>query len=123
VEAKNGAVIRKHMGYEHIESRHAEAIEIFYERRLNPYLNFHRPCGVPEAVTNNKGKRRRAYRWYATPWEILRQLPDMARHLRPDLTRTELERQASAESDTESARRMQEAKEKLFAGFRQKRSA
>src|SRR5204863_209481 len=27
VEAKNGAVIRKHMGYEHIESRHAEAME------------------------------------------------------------------------------------------------
>ena len=31
VEAKNGAVIRKHMGYERIESRHAEAIEEFFE--------------------------------------------------------------------------------------------
>jgi len=123
VEAKNGAVIRKHMGYDHIESRHAEAIEVFYEQYFNPYLNFHRPCGVPEVVTNSKGKRRRIYRWYATPWEILRQLPDMARHLRSDMTRAELERQASPDSDTEVARRMQEAKEKLFAGFRQKRSA
>jgi hypothetical protein len=39
------------------------------------------------------------------------------------MTRTELERQASAESDTEAARRMQDAKQKLFGGFRQKRSA
>ena len=123
VEAKNGAVIRKHMGYEHIESRHAEVIEAFYERHFNPYLNFHRPCGVPEVVTNTKGKQRRIYRWYATPWEILRQTPDLARYLRPDMTRTELERQASAESDTEAARRMQEAKQMLFGGFRQKRSA
>ena len=123
VEAKNGAVIRKHMGYEHIESRHAEAIEAFYERHFNPYLNFHRPCGVPEVVTNTKGKQRRIYRWYATPWEILRQTPDLARYLRPDMTRTELERQASAESDTEAARRMQQAKQMLFGGFRQKRSA
>ena len=123
VEAKNGAVIRKHMGYEHIEAQHAEGIEVFYERYFNPYLNFHRPCGVPEVVTNRKGKQRRIYGWYATPWEILRQLPDMARHLRSGMTRAELERQASAESDTESACRMQEAKQHLFAGFRQKRSA
>ena len=123
VEAKNGAVIRKHMGYGHIESQHAEAIEAFYEGYFNPYLNFHRPCGVPELVTNTKGKQRRIYRWYATPWEILRQSPNMARYLRSDLTRAELEQQASAESDTEAAHRMQEAKQKLFAGFRQKRSA
>jgi transposase InsO family protein len=123
VEAKNGAVIRKHMGYAHIESRHAEAIEVFYEQFLNPYLNFHRPCGVPEVVTDKKGKQRRIYRWYATPWEILRQTPDMARYLRSGTTRGELERQASAESDTAAAGRMQAAKQELFEGFRQKRSA
>ena len=32
VEAKNGAVIHKHMGYGHIASAHAAAIEAFYER-------------------------------------------------------------------------------------------
>jgi hypothetical protein len=123
VEAKNGAVIRKHMGYLHIESRHAQAMEAFYERHFNPYLNFHRPCGVPEVVTNTQGKQRRIYRWYATPWEILRQTPDMARYLRSGITRAGLERLASAESDTEAARRMQEAKQMLFGEFRQKRSA
>jgi hypothetical protein len=47
----------------------------------------------------------------------------MTRYLQSDMTRAELERQASAESDTEAACQMQEAKQKLFAGFRQKRSA
>jgi transposase InsO family protein len=123
VEAKNGAVIRKHMGYGHIESRHAEAIEEFLEQHLNPYLNYHRPCGVPEVVTNAKGKQRRVYRWYATPWEILRQLPDLPRRLQLGTTQAGLEKLAGAESDTAAARRMQEAKLNLFAQIRQKRSA
>jgi transposase InsO family protein/transposase len=122
VEAKNGAVIRKHMGYGHIESRHAEAVEEFFEKHMNPYLNFHRPCGVPEVITNAKGKQRRAYRWYATPWEILRQLPDLARHLRPGTTQAELEQLAAAESDTAAALRMQEAKRNLFTQI-QRRTA
>lgn len=123
VEAKNGAVIRKHMGYGHIAAAHAEAIQTFYEQHFNAYLNLHRPCGVPELRTSMNGKQRRVYRWYATPWEILRQLPELARYLRSDVTLAELERTAAAQSDTEAARAMQEAKRKLFAGFRQQRSA
>lgn len=123
VEAKNGAVIRKHLGYGHIRSEHADKIEEFYERWFNPYLNFHRPCGVPEITTTEKGKRRRAYRWYATPWEILRQLPDLARYLREEVTVAELEQKAQAESDTEAARKMQEAKRRLFSQLQQKRTA
>ena len=123
VEAKNGAVIRKHMGYGHIESRHAEAVEEFFEQHMNPYLNYHRPCGVPEVITNAKGKQRRVYRWYATPWEILRQLPDLARRLREGTTQADLEKLAGAESDTAAAVCMQEAKRKLFASIGQKRTA
>ena len=123
VEAKNGAVIRKHMGYGHIEARHAEAVEKFFEQHLNPYLNYHRPCGVPEVATNAKGKQRRVYRWYATPWEILRQLPDLARRLQPGTTQADLEERAGAKSDTAAALQMQEAKRKLFAEIRQKRTA
>ena len=123
VEAKNGAVIRKHIGYGHIASEHAAAFDDFYRAHLNPYLNFHRPCGVPEVVVDAKGKQRRVYRWYATPWEILRQLPDLARHLKPDVLPADLARLAVAESDTAAARKMQAAKSKLFAGLRQKRSA
>jgi transposase InsO family protein len=122
-ESKNGAVVRKHMGYGYIAAPHAEAIAAFYERHFNPYLNFHRPCGVPEQVANPKGKVKRIYRWYATPWEILRQLPGIAGHLKPDLTIEELERQARAQTDTAAAQQMQEAKRKLFASFHRRRSA
>ena len=123
VEAKNGAVIRKHMGYGYIASRHAERIEEFYERHFNPYLNFHRPCGVPEMTTNAKGKQRRVYPWHATPWEILRQLPDLARHLKPGTTQDGLERMSRMESDTVAALRMQEAKHKLWGEIRRERIA
>jgi transposase InsO family protein len=58
-ETKNGWVIRKHIGYGHIASAHAEAFDEFYRRHFNPYLNFHRPCGVPEVTVTAKGKQAR----------------------------------------------------------------
>ena len=84
---------------------------------MNPYLNFHRPCGVPELVVNAKGKEKRAYRWYATPWEILRHLPGVTSHLRAELTIAQLDQQAKAKSDTQAAEEMQAAKRKLFGSF------
>jgi transposase InsO family protein len=122
VESKNGAVIRKHMGYEHIAADHASAIGQFYEQYLNPYVNFHRPCGQPELVANGKGKLKRRYSWYATPWEMLRSLPGVAGYLKPELTIEALDRVAATSSDTRAAAQMQDAKRKLFASFR-KRSA
>ena len=122
-EAKNGAVVRKHMGYTHIAAPHAAAVETFYEQHFNSYLNFHRPCAVPERIVNRKGKEKRVYRWYATPWEILRQLPGLAGHLREGMTIQELEQQARAQTDTAAAKAMQVAKQKLFASFQQKRTA
>ena len=44
VETKNGAMIRKHMGYAYIDAEHAQPIQHFYSAHLNPYLNYHRPC-------------------------------------------------------------------------------
>ena len=60
-ETKNGWVIRKHIGYGHIASQHAEAFDQFYREHFNPYLNFHRPCGVPELKVTSKGKHKRVY--------------------------------------------------------------
>ena len=122
-ESKNGWVIRKHIGYGHISSAHAEAFDQFYRQHFNPYLNFHRPCGVPEIQTTAKGKTKRVYRWYATPWEILRQLPGVASYLRADMTLEKLNQTAQALSDTEAAVQMQEAKRAVFACLRRKRSA
>src|SRR5215831_10755428 len=53
-ESKNGSVIRKHISYGHIASVHAEAFNQFYHERFNPYLNFHKPCGVSEIVMSKK---------------------------------------------------------------------
>jgi transposase InsO family protein len=117
VESKNGAVIRKHMGHTHIAAPHAARIQRFYEQHFNPYLNFHRPCGQPELTTDAQGKQKRVYRYYQTPWETFQKLPQAAGYLKPGQTIEALQRLASAQSDTAAARRMQQAKQKLFARF------
>jgi transposase InsO family protein len=37
-ETKNGAIIRKHMGWGYIHAAHADRIQQFYRAHLNPYL-------------------------------------------------------------------------------------
>jgi hypothetical protein len=124
VEAKNGAVIRKHMGYVHIAAPHAERVQRFYEEHLNDYLNFHRPCGQAEVLADAKGKQRRVYRRYETPWEVYQKLPQASRYLKPGQTLRMLGKKAREESDTDAATRMQQAKRILFADlFPAKRSA
>ena len=60
VESKNGAVIRKHMGYGYIAGQHAQAIHRFYAHYLNPYLNYHRPCAQADVEVDEKGRQRRS---------------------------------------------------------------
>ena len=117
VESKNGAVIRKHIGYGHIDSKHAEAMDQFHRQHLNPYVNFHRPCAVPKVITEANGKRRRIYERWATPFELFRELPRCQGYLRPRVTLAELDRFAQVQSDTEAALDMQRAKRKLFQSF------
>ena len=105
------------MGHWHIGSEHAQTITRFYGEFFNPYLNFHRPCAVPEMRFGPKGERQRIYRWYATPWQILRQLPGLAGYLRTGVTVQALDQQARVHTDLEAAQRMQEAKRRLFASF------
>jgi transposase InsO family protein len=118
VETKNGAVIRKHMGYGHIAAPHAEAIGSFYREHFNPYINLHRPCAQPEIEVDGKGRKKRRYRRYQTPLETLLTLKDPEPHLRPGVTLAGLQQQALRQTDTEAACQMQMAKQKLFAGFR-----
>jgi hypothetical protein len=115
VESKNGAVIRKHMGFGHIGTQHAETVDQFHRQYLNPYVNFHRPCAVAQIVEESNGKRRRVYRRWATPFEIFRQTPQCETYLRPDIRMADLERFAKAQSDTEAAIEMQRAKRQLLA--------
>ena len=113
VESKNGAVIRKHIGFGYIEAQHAEAADQFHRQHLNPYLNFHRPCAVPKIVSAANGKRRRVYLRWATPFELLQEAPHCESLLRPGVTLAELGGFARAQSDTEAALAMQRAKRQL----------
>jgi transposase InsO family protein len=123
VETKNGAIIRKHIGFGHIDAKHAQAMDRFHREHLNPYVNFHRPCAVPKVLTAANGKRRRVYSRWATPFELFREIPGCEKHLRPHITLAELDRFAQMQSDTEAALAMQRAKSKLFRSFQSKRTA
>jgi predicted DNA-binding transcriptional regulator AlpA len=117
VESKNGAIIRKHMGFGHIGAEHTETVDRFHRRYLNPYVNFHRPCAVAEIIEEPNGKRRRVYRQWATPFEIFSRTPQCEIYLRPGITMAALERFAQEQSDTESAIEMQRAKRQLLSGI------
>ena len=123
VEGNNGAVVRKQIGYGPIASEHAQAMQKFYAAYFNPYLNFHRPCGYATVTINARGKRKRTYRPkdYRTPYEKLTSLPAWEKSLKPGITAELLRKQAAARSDTDAARRMQNAKLALLARCRKPR--
>ena len=116
VEGKNGAIIRKHIGYGHIPAEHAEALQKFYAAHLNPYLNFHRPCGFATVSLDARGKRIRQYKLedYATPYQKLKSLPEAADYLKEGIGLEQLDRIAATMSDTEFAKKMSAAKGKLL---------
>jgi transposase InsO family protein len=114
VESKNGAIIRKHIGFGYIDARHAEAVDQFHRQHLNPYVNFHRPCAVPKIITEANGKRRRVYLRWATPFELLQEAPHCQSFLRPGVTLADLGAFARVQSDTEAALAMQRAKRQLL---------
>ena len=118
VETKNGAVIRKHIGYGYIDARHADRINDFYQEYLNPYLNYHRPCAQADVKIDAKGRKRVTYKRYQTPLETLSLLEKPAQYLRDGLSMKALKRVGAAISDTDAARRMQQAKAKLFERLR-----
>jgi transposase InsO family protein len=123
VESKNGAIIRKHIGYGYIGAQYAEAMDQFHREHLNPYVNFHRPCAVPTILTAANGKRRRIYRRWATPLELFREMPHCQSFLRAGVSLAELEHFAQRQSDTEAALGMQRAKRKLLGSFKQRQTA
>ena len=118
VETKNGAVIRKHIGYGYIDASHADRINDFYQEFLNPYLNYHRPCAQADVKIDEKGRKRVSYKRYQTPLETLSLLDKPGQYLREGLSMNALKRVAAAISDTDAARRMQQAKAKLFERLR-----
>ena len=85
-EAKNGAIVRKHMGYGHIPGRFAARVNDFTLDLLSPYVNFHRPCFFPRTTIDAKGRQRRLYRYedMMTPFDKLASLPNVETMVKSD---------------------------------------
>lgn len=114
VESKNGSVVRKMWGHNHIPSRHASAMNEFNRGYVNQYLNYHRPCGFAQEYIDARGKIKKKYTLWMTPYEKLRSLPDATQYLKPGITFAQLEMIAMEKSDNEFAETMNHAKVELF---------
>ena len=118
-ECKNGRVIRKHIGYSHIPQKYAPLINQFYREFFNPYLNYHRPCGFATIVEDEKkkGKFKKKYDIYMTPYQRLKSLPDGEQYLKHGICFAILDKIAYEKSDNEFAALMQKEKKELFDQF------
>lgn len=118
VETKNGSVIRKNMGWEHINQDLTDDINRYYKNFFNPYLNFHRPCAYPTLKVDAKGKKRKVYDVYQPPYEALKQIVGADKFLKPGQTFAKLDTIAYEYSDNEWAEIMREEERKLFEKIR-----
>ena len=117
-ETKNGAVVRKLFGYEHIPQRHAGRFNTFCIEYLNPFLNFHRPCLFATDVADPRkpGRIKRVYRAQdaMTPLDKLASLPEATTFLRDGSTLEDLHALATALTDIQAAEELNEARLALF---------
>ena len=113
-EGKNGAVIRKTMGYTHIPKKHAILINEFLRKYLNAHLNFHRHCAFSEDQIDEKGKIKKEYKEYLTPCQKLLTIKNLQEYLVPGITRESLETEPKKLTHFESAKRLQEERLKIF---------
>ncbi|MDP2919556.1 MAG: DDE-type integrase/transposase/recombinase [Dehalococcoidia bacterium] len=116
VESKNGAVIRKNLGYMYIPQSGADLLNVYHRDNLNPYINFHRPCFFPVVTIDEKGKVKKKYPYekIKTPYEKLKSLPRVETYLRPGITLDQLDAVENQMSDNKYAERMVKARSKLF---------
>lgn len=114
VETKNGSIIRKNMGWQHINQSLADKVNNYYRNFFNPYLNYHRPCGFPTIVTDSKGKKHKVYKTYKVPYDALKDITGASSFLKPGQTFEKLDIIAYQYSDNEFAEIMREEERKLF---------
>ena len=95
----------------------AQKIQVFYKETLNPYLDFHRPCGFATETMDEKGKIKKKYETYLAPFEKLSSITHPERFLKEGVTLEELEKSARIHSDTEYAKLVQQKKAQLFRSF------
>lgn len=117
-ETKNGSVIRKHIGRNHIPKKNAGAIENFYETRFNLYLCYHRICAFATDYADRRGKIRKKYETNTTPYERLKSLPNAETFLKPGISFEQLDKIAYSESDNDFAEKMEKAKKEVLKNIK-----
>jgi transposase InsO family protein len=115
-ESKNGAIVRKYLGYAHIAQKWAPLINEFNRQYLIPYLNFHRPCYFAEIKIDAKGKEKKTYPYknMMTPYEKLKSLPYATSYLKPDINFEALDLQMLSITDLQAAKSLKKAQSALF---------
>ena len=120
VEGKNGAIVRKYLGYSHIPKGKAKRINVFYKEYLNPYLNYHRYCGFATDYVNAKGKVKKKYETYLTPVQKLLSLPDYEKYLKEGITKVGLLLETKRTNHFEAAKKVFVERQKLFREINRK---
>lgn len=116
VESKNGSVVRKLYGYQHIPQHYADEFLTLNSDQVYRYVNFHRPCYFPTTVTDDKGKQKRKYVYedMMTPFEKLLSLTRPGQYLKPGFTLKRLNEFSREMTDNEAAEQMNTARDELF---------
>jgi len=117
IEGKNGSILRKNLGYFHINSGLTGEFNDFFTKWFNPYLNYHRPCGyVTEVTTDYKGREKKIYGEYTTPYEKLKSISEEKKtnFLKPEFTFEDMDMLAYNMSDNEFATLMRRQQYELF---------
>lgn len=117
VEGKNGSIVRKNLGFFHINQGLSDKFNKFFKDWFNPYLNYHRPCGyVTEVETDFKGRERKIYGQYTTPYEKLKEISqeENKSFLKEDITFELLDKIAYNMSNNEFASLMRKQQYELF---------
>ena len=120
VEGKNGAIVRRYLGYSHIPKGNAKKINTFYREYLNPYLNHHRFCGFATEYADEKGKIRKKYETYMTPVQKLLSLPECEKYLRDGITKTALLLETRKMTHLLAAKKVFIERQKLFREINRK---
>lgn len=115
-ESKNASIIRKTLGYIHIPQHHAELLNKFNQRFLNPHINYHRPCLFPLTIVDKKDKEQKKYPYNLmdTPYEKLKSLENAKDCLKAGITFEIMDKIAYDKTDNQSADLLQKARSELF---------
>ncbi len=114
VESKNGSVVRKLYGRNFIHKKYAKLINKFNKKYVNVYLNYHRPSGFAEIKIDKRGKEKKKYAYWMTPYEKLKSLDNAKQYLKKGISFEKLDKIAYAESDNEFAEKMRKEKYQVF---------